>query len=98
MQVTKEDVLHIAELAHAPIPESEVERFVQVFQDTLDEISQIQDLELPSDEENTFSHSSGLVNVWRKDEIQPSLSQAKALSNTKFQHKGFFVVPGIFAE
>lgn len=45
---------------------------------------------------DSLTSASGLSNVWRKDFVLPSLSQADALSNAHLVHKGYFVVPAIF--
>ena len=37
-------------------------------------------------------------NVWRADQVTPSLPQAAALKNAKRTHQGYFVVNSIFGE
>lgn len=44
-----------------------------------------------------LNHPTGdMTNVYREDEVTPSLSQEEALSNAKSTHNGYFKVDAIF--
>jgi len=45
-----------------------------------------------------LSHPGGLTNVMREDVINPSFTQAEALSNAPNSYHGFFMVKGILEE
>jgi len=44
------------------------------------------------------SQVTGMENVFREDEIKPSLSQDEVLANAPRKYKGYFVVEAIFEE
>lgn len=89
----KLDVKHIAKLANLTIDQQEEEKLEAQLTETLTYIGMLQ--EIDTEKVQPTSHVTGLENVTRKDETQPSLSQSQALSNTKKQHEGFFEVDAI---
>jgi aspartyl-tRNA(Asn)/glutamyl-tRNA(Gln) amidotransferase subunit C len=87
------DVSHIAKLANIPLTSDEKTKFIAQFADTLKTINVINELDtshiLPT------SQVTGLLNVFRQDEVDSSrvLSQDQALSQASQTYKGFFAVP-----
>src|SRR5918999_222570 len=70
--ISREQVLHVAELARLALTEEEVERLGAQLNAILDAVSKVSELDL-SDVPPT-SHPLDLVNVWRADEPRPPLS------------------------
>ncbi len=75
--LNKDDVLHIARLAHLDLSDTEVEKFSAQLSDVLELFSKIDGLDLKDEAET--SQITGLENVFRADEIKkyPSLTDTK---------------------
>ena len=91
MAISREQVLHVAELARLALTEDEVERFTDQLGAILEAVGKVSELEL-ADVEPT-SHPLRLVNVWRGDEPRPSLPVDEALANAPDAERGAFRVP-----
>jgi len=91
MAITKEQVLHVAQLAHLDLTDEEVDRFREQLSAILDAVSKVSELDL-SDVPPT-SHPLELVNVWRDDEPRPSLSLHEVFANAPERDGDFFRVP-----
>ena len=93
MRVSLEDVRKVAQLARLALtPEEEVQ--------LIGELNQILDYVAALDELDTAgvaptSHVLPLSNVFREDEITPSLPQAEALANAPSSGHGHFRVPKV---
>jgi aspartyl-tRNA(Asn)/glutamyl-tRNA(Gln) amidotransferase subunit C len=91
MAITREQVEHVARLAHLALTEEEVERLTGQLGAILEAVGKVSELDL-ADVEPT-SHPLDLVNVWRDDDPQPSLPREEALANAPETEGGFFKVP-----
>ena len=91
MPLSREEVLHVAELARLALSEDEVERLRSQLSAILEAVGTVAELDL-SDVEPT-SHPLDVVNVWGKDEPRPSLALDDALANAPDREGGFFRVP-----
>jgi aspartyl-tRNA(Asn)/glutamyl-tRNA(Gln) amidotransferase subunit C len=91
MAITREQVLHVAKLAHLDLTDEEVDRFREQLSAILDAVSKVSELEL-ADVPPT-SHPLELVNVWRDDEPRPSLPIDEAFANAPDRDGDFFRVP-----
>ena len=91
MAITREQVEHVARLAHLALTEEELDRFVEQLGAILEAVCKVSELDL-ADVEPT-SHPLDLVNVWREDDPQPSLPRDEALANAPDVEGGFFKVP-----
>ena len=91
MAITREDVLHVAELARLELTEDEIERFGAQLSAILDAVGKVSELDL-TDVPPT-SHPLDLANVWADDEPRPSLPAEDALANAPEREGGFFRVP-----
>lgn len=92
----KIDVGHVAKLANLPLTNAEKKKFEGQLSETLDYVAQLEEIDTKNSEPT--SQVTGLENVFREDEVKPSLSQEEALKNAKSTHNGFFKVPAIFEE
>lgn len=91
--ITKEEIEHIAWLAHIELDEGEKELFTEQFNRILEFFRKIDEV----DTENvppTF-HVLDIVNVYREDEICETLSKELALMNAPKKEDGFFKSPRI---
>jgi len=91
MAITREQVLHVAKLAHLDLTEEEVDRFGEQLSAILEAVSKVSELDL-ADVPPT-SHPLDLVNVWRDDEPRPSLPAVEVFANAPDREDEFFKVP-----
>ena len=91
MAITKEQVLHVAKLAHLDLTDEEVDKFREQLSAILDAVSKVSELDL-ADVPPT-SHPLELVNAWDEDEPRPSLSLDDAFANAPAREGDLFKVP-----
>ena len=91
MPITREQVEHVARLAHLDLTEEELERLGEQLGAILEAVGKVDELDLSGVEPT--SHPLDLVNVWREDEPRPSLDRDEALANAPQTDGGFFRVP-----
>lgn len=89
----KIDVLHVAKLANLPLKPEEKEKFGKQLSEILSYVEKLKEVDTKNIE--ITSQVTGLENVTREDEAEPSLTQEEALSNTKSQNNGMFKVKAI---
>lgn len=92
MNVDRDLVLHIAQLAKLELQESEVELFVKQLGDILQYIEQLNEA---SGTAEPFSFSFFLPSSTRPDIAGESLTAEEALKNAPERYKQFFKVPKI---
>lgn len=92
--ISLDQVKHIANLARLPIKEEDLAKFQKELTAILDLFSKLKEI----DTEGVIptSQVTGLENIFRKDEVRPSLPQRTVLSNAPKSHSGYFVVNAIF--
>jgi len=93
MSVTIIDVEHIAKLAKLEFTEAEKEKFTHQFNDILKYMEQLNSLDTSSVE--PLSHVIELQNVFREDEVKPSIPTEKALKNAPDKTEEHFKVPKV---
>jgi len=89
--ITRDDVLHVANLARLALTDEEVERFGEQLNVILEAVGKVAELDL-EDVEPT-SHPLELVNVWAEDEPRPSLPLDAAFANAPEREDDAFRVP-----
>lgn len=93
-KLTKAEVKQVAKLANLTLSDEEVEKLGEQLSETLEYVGQLNEIDT---EQIDPTHSvTGLSNVMRKDETEPSLSQEQALQNAKSVEDGQFKVKAIF--
>lgn len=96
MQLTKDEVKHVGQLANLTLNDQEIERLSDQLSETLKYIEQLNEVDTKQVEE---THSvTGLVNIMRPDETEKSLTQSQALQNSKSSENGQFKVKAIFEQ
>jgi aspartyl-tRNA(Asn)/glutamyl-tRNA(Gln) amidotransferase subunit C len=91
MAISKEQVLHVADLAHLALTEEEVERLGGQLNAILDAVGKVAELDLT--DVRPTSHPLDVVNVWAEDEPRASLRRDEALTNAPEPEAGAFRVP-----
>jgi aspartyl-tRNA(Asn)/glutamyl-tRNA(Gln) amidotransferase subunit C len=90
---TEVDVKYVAHLARISLTAEEEEKFGAQLKNILGYIEKLNQLDVSHIEPT--AHAVPLVNVFRKDETRPSLSNEDALRNAPAKANGLFVVPKI---
>jgi len=93
LSVSTEEIENIANLARLNLNENEKEKLKGQVNQILEYVKKLN--ELNTDDTEPLSHTLELTNVFRKDEVQESLSQQKALSNAPVKSDQFFRVPKV---
>jgi len=92
-QATRDDVAHVAELAHLALSEEEIARLQRELNRILEHFAELQ--ELKTDDVEPMSHAVPMVNVLREDEVKASLSIDAVVGNAPDRAEEFFRVPRI---
>ncbi len=95
-KISQEEVKKIAKLADLKLTENEVEKFQKQLSEVLDYVAVLD--ELDTFKVKPTSQVTGLKNITRDDETEPSLSQKESLSNTKNKHNGYFKIPAVIPD
>jgi len=93
MKITKEQVEHVAKLARLAITEEETERYSQQLSNILTYIEKLKELDTSKVEPT--SHVLPMKNIFREDEVEPSLPREEVLKNAPDRTEEFFRVPKI---
>lgn len=93
MKVTREDVLKIAEIANLYLTEEEVQLFSNDMDKMIKFAHQLDELNTEGVESVIYDQS--VYNVFRKDEVKPSMPREELLANAPEQKKGCFFVPKV---
>ena len=93
MKLSYEQVRHIAWLARLGLSEEEVEKFSLQLSDILENFEILQQVNTAN--VAPLTHIIPLQNIFRKDEVVESYSQAEILSNAPKQEENCFKVQAI---
>jgi len=91
--LSKEEVEHVAWLAHIELTDQEKALFTEQFNEILDYFKKID--EVDTTEVEPTNHVLELTNIFRKDETAPSLTSEEALKNAPKKENKFFKAPRI---
>lgn len=93
MKITRDEVEHVAKLARLAITETEKEMYSQQLSNILTYIEKLKELDTSKVEPT--SHVLPMKNIFREDEIRPSLPREEILKNAPDCTEEFFRVPKI---
>jgi aspartyl-tRNA(Asn)/glutamyl-tRNA(Gln) amidotransferase subunit C len=93
MEVTREDVLRCAQLAHLSLLEAEIEPLRRAMTEFLSHAQSLERLDLEGVEPCT--HGLDLPLPRRDDEPRAGLTQKQALANAPQADRGWFLVPKV---
>jgi aspartyl-tRNA(Asn)/glutamyl-tRNA(Gln) amidotransferase subunit C len=94
--ITRAEVEHLARLARLALPADELEHYagqLDVILSSVASISEVAAADVPP-----TSHPLPLTNVFRADEVRPSLDRAEVLAQAPAAEDGRFRVPRILDE
>lgn len=93
MKITRKDVETVALLSRLEIPEGDIEKVTGQLNAILEYVDVLNKVETANVEPT--AHVLPMKNVFRPDEVKPSLPRELALSNAPEQEDGYFKVPKI---
>lgn len=93
MSVTKKDVEYIASLARLKYKDEELESFTHQFNQILNYVEKLNELDTENVE--PLSHPIENSNVFRNDELKPSIKTEEVLKNAPDRTEEFFKVPKV---
>jgi len=96
MAITRAEVAHLARLARIALSDDELDRMAEQLDVILAAVARVG--EVAADEIPPTSHSVPLTNVFRPDEVRPSLPPELALAGAPAAEGGRFRVPRILDE
>ena len=91
--ITRSDVAYVAGLAQLDMDEAATERLVDEMNRILDYMAKLN--ELDTDAVEPMMHAMALTNVFREDEVTPSLPRELALRGAPAHDEEYFMVPKI---
>lgn len=94
--ITRDEVAHLARLARLAVTDAELKMFAGQLDVILGSVARVG--EVAADDIPPTSHSVPLQNVFRIDELRPSLTQEQALAGAPASEGGRFRVPRILGE
>ena len=93
MALTRDEVLHVADLARLSLAPEEIELFTRQLNDILAYVEKLQELDTAGVE--PLAHVIPVFNVFREDVVREGLDRDTALNNAPAREEGAFVVPRI---
>ena len=94
--ITRDEVAHLARLARLAVTDAELDVFAGQLDVILGAVARVG--EVAADDIPPTSHAVPLENVFRPDELRPSLTQEQALAGAPAAEDGRFRVPQILGE
>lgn len=96
MAITRAEVAHLARLARIALTDDELDRMAEQLDVIIGAVARVG--EVAADDIPPTSHSVPLTNVYRPDEVRPSLAAELALAGAPAAEDGRFRVPRILDE
>lgn len=93
MKVSKEELLHIANLADLNLKEDEVDNYLENLQDILNFADVVNKAPIEGLEETIGANEN--CNVFRKDEVKVFENHEGLLKNAPEQERGMFKIPKV---
>ena len=93
MQVTKEEILHIANLARLDLNENEVDKYIENLQDILNFANIVNNA--PVEGLDITIGANEAKNIFRKDEIKRFEDTESLLQNAETKEQNMFKIPKV---
>ena len=94
--ISRDEVAKLAKLARIEMTADELDHLSTQLAQILDSVARVS--EVAREDIKPTSHAIEMKNVFRKDEVKPSLAPSEALSGAPAQEDGRFRVPQILGE
>lgn len=93
MQISKEEIIHIAKLASLNLTEQEIEKYTNDMQEILEFANTINNVDTTGFDETIGANEK--YNVFRKDEVVEYGDKESLLQNAPSQDEGMFRIPKV---
>ena len=93
MKITREEVMHVANLARLDMDEASIDKFADQIGTILEYVDVLNRVDTQG--VTPTSHAISLTNVFRKDQEKKTLERDQALANAPQKEDGNFVVPKV---
>lgn len=93
MKVSKKDLDNVALLSRLSVPEDQADKYLGQLDKILTYMDNLSRLD--TEEVKPTTYALPLQNVFREDEVRPSLSREAALQNAPLREDGYFKVPKV---
>ena len=93
MQVSKEEILHIAKLANLELQENEIQKYIDNLQDILNFAEVVNNAN--TDDLDITIGTTELKNVFRKDEVKIFDDNEALLQNAPSKDQNMFKIPKV---
>jgi len=93
MKITREEVLHVADLARLEIGDDAIDTFSRQIGQILEYVDTLNQVDTRDVAPTT--HAISLTNAFREDVVQPSIDRDAVLANAPEQEDGSFLVPKV---
>ena len=93
MKITKDDVVHVANLARLELSEEAIETFAGQIDDILTHVDSLKQVDTQG--VSATSHAISLTNAFREDDVSEPADRDLTMQNAPESEEGSFVVPKI---
>jgi aspartyl-tRNA(Asn)/glutamyl-tRNA(Gln) amidotransferase subunit C len=93
MKITKEEVIHVANLARLDLDDASIEKFASQIDTILEYVNTLNRVDTKG--VRPTSHAISLTNVFREDTQREPLDRDTALANAPEKEDGNFIVPKV---
>lgn len=93
MEISKEEIKHIANLSMLNLSDEEIEKYTKDMEQIVEFANKINEIDTSSTEISAFSSNN--VNVFRKDEIRESFDRELLLSNAPSSNGEAYSIPNV---
>lgn len=93
MEISKEEIIHIANLADLNLTEQEIERYAKDMNEILEFANTINSVDTSKTKESIGVNTK--YNVFRKDEVKKFENREKLLQNAPSSEDGMFHIPKV---
>ena len=91
--ISKNTIKYVASLARISLEDREIENLTKDLGQILDYVKKLEKLDVS--QVSATSHVLPINNVFRRDQVKPSLTQKEALNFAVSHYNGFFKVPKV---
>lgn len=92
MKLSKEEVKHVAHLAHLELSEEEISKYQDTLGELIDDINKIDDIKITTDEELVFVNPNPIK--YREDKVEDVVQIDELMKNVPKKKGSFIEVSG----
>ena len=93
MKITRDEVVHVANLARLDLDEAAIAKFVDQIGTILEHVDSLK--KVNTEGVRPTSHAIALTNAFREDEVIEHLDREAGLANAPQKDEGAFIVPKV---